>query len=141
MARVLDAEIRKPQQLDPQDLDGYDLIGFGSGIDSDKHYKPLLNFADKLPSVTRRQAFIFSTCGVPAFGFSDEYARGNHAALREKLQARGYTVVDEFSCVGWNSNSFLRTFGGINRGRPNAQDLQDAAAFAQRLEQTCRARE
>ena len=80
-------------------------------------------------------AFLFSTTGVPAFGFSQEFMRENHTPLREKLQSKGYTIVDEFSCVGCNTNSFLKRLGGINKGRPNAQDLQDAAAFARKLAQ------
>jgi len=54
-------------------------------------------------------------------------------ALREKLQSRGYVVVDEFSCPGFNTNSFLTLFGGINKGRPNAEDLMHAEEFARNL--------
>ena len=34
---VLDAEIKTPQQTDPEELEEYGLIGFGAGIDSGKH--------------------------------------------------------------------------------------------------------
>ncbi len=64
-AKVLDAQIKTPQQVNPEELQEYDLIGFGSGIDSGKHHKVLLDFADKLPQVTNKKAFIFSTCGAP----------------------------------------------------------------------------
>jgi flavodoxin len=134
-ARVLDAEIRAPQQVDPQDLEAYTLVGLGSGIYGDKHHKSLLDLADRLPQAADRKAFIFSTCGVPAMGMTDELVSGNHAALREKLQAKGYVIVGEFGCVGFNTNSFLKAFGGINKGRPNVQDLERAEAFAQRLKQ------
>ena len=134
-AQVLDAEIKAPQQLAPQDLDGYDLVGFGSGIDSGKHYKALLDFVDKLLEALDRKAFIFSTCGAPAIGFSREAVLENHSALRGKLQSRGYLILNEFGCPGHNTNSFLKRFGGLNKGRPNAQDLKDAAAFAQNLVQ------
>ena len=43
MAKVLDAEIKTPQQTNPEDLQKYDLVGFGAGIDSGKHYKVLLD--------------------------------------------------------------------------------------------------
>ena len=38
-----------PQQTDPEELNRYDLVGFGEGIDSGKHYRELLDFANALP--------------------------------------------------------------------------------------------
>lgn len=46
---------------------------------------------------------------------------------------KGYTIVDEFMCPGFNTNSFLKLFGGINKGRPNAEDLKHAETFAKNL--------
>ena len=60
----------------------------------------------------------------------------NHASLRESLQSKGYTILDEFSCVGHNTNSFLGLFGGINKGRPDGGDLKRAEEFAQNLKQS-----
>lgn len=140
-AKVLDAQIRTPQQIDPEELQEYSLIGFGSGIYSAKHHEFLLDFADKLPQVTNRKAFIFSTCGAPMkFMELDKaeftkYVDKNHSELREKLQSKGYMIVDEFSCAGWNTNSFNKLFGGINKGRPNVEDLKHAEEFAQNLKQ------
>jgi hypothetical protein len=59
----------------------------------------------------------------------------DHAQLREKLQSKGYMIVDEFSCKGFNTNSFMKYFGGMNKGRPNAEDLKNANEFAQNLKQ------
>lgn len=135
IARVLDAQIKTPQQTNPEELQEYDLVGFGSGIYGAKHHKALLNLADKLPQVSNKKAFIFSTCGVPAMGMSEKVVAENHSMLREKLRSRGYSIVDEFGCVGFNTNSFLKLFGGINKGRPNAKDLQNAEEFARSLRQ------
>jgi len=140
-AKVLDAQIKTPQQINPQELQEYSLIGFGSGIYSDKHHKVLLDLADELPQVTNKKAFIFSTCGVPMkFMELDKteftrYVAKNHSSLREKLQSKGYMIVDEFSCAGFNTNNVLKLFGGINKGRPNAEDLKQAEEFAQNLKQ------
>jgi len=128
-ARVLDAEIVTPQHANPSGLEGYDLVGFGAGIDSGKHYKPLLDFADQLPNVNGKKAFIFSTSGVS----NTKYKTKIHTSLREKLQTKGYTIVDEFNCHGFNTNSFLKHIGGMNKGRPNQEDLQKAETFAQNL--------
>jgi flavodoxin len=131
-AKVLDAKIKTPQQIDPEKLQQYDLVGFGAGIDSGKHYKVLLDLADKLPQVDNNNAFIFSTAGL-----SGEKKRAkDHSTLREKLESKGYLIVDEFQCKGFNTNSFLKFFGGMNRGRPNAKDLRHAEEFVQNLKQS-----
>jgi len=57
----------------------------------------------------------------------------DHSSLREKLRSKGYIIVDEFACKGFNTNSFLRFFGGMNRGRPNENDLKNAEDFARKL--------
>ena len=40
--KVLDAQIKAPHQINPEELQDYDLIGFGSGIYGGKHHKVLL---------------------------------------------------------------------------------------------------
>ena len=138
-SKVLDAQIKTPQQTHPEELQEYDLVGFGSGIYHGKHHDSLLDLADKLPQITNRKAFIFSTCGVPVVVAGrkqlEEYAEKNHSSLKKKLQSKGYMIVDEFSCAGFNTNSFNKLFGGINKGRPNAEDLKRAEEFAQNLKQ------
>jgi flavodoxin len=128
-AKVLDAQTKTPQQTNPEELQEYDLIGFGSGIDSGKHYEVLLDFADKLPEVTGKKAFIFSTSAITGI----EKVAEDHSSLREKLQSKGYLIVDEFGCSGFNTNGFLRFFGGMNKGKPDAEDLRHAEEFAQNL--------
>ncbi len=135
IAQLLGAPIVTTQGVNPAELAGFDLVGFGSGIDSGRHYAPLLALADRLPTVAAKKAFIFSTCGAPAFGVTRNFILKNHSALREKLQAKGYTIVDEFGCPGWNTNMFLRFFGGLNKGRPNTDDLKRAEDFARGLGQ------
>jgi flavodoxin len=135
MADVLDAEIKRPQQIDPGDLQAYDLLGFGSGIYGGRHHRSLFDLVDELPPVTNGRAFIFSTYGAPVMAVTDEFVAENHSQLREKLQSKGYVIVDEFGCAGWNTNSFLKLFGGINKDRPNAQDLRNAEEFARKLKQ------
>ena len=63
-------------------------------------------------------------------------AAKDHSALREKLQAKGYVIIGEFQCKGFNTNSFLKLFGGMNKGKPNAEDLKQAEEFAQSLKRT-----
>lgn len=132
LAKVLDSEIKWLQELNLEELQEYDLVGFGSGIYSAKHHESLLELADELPEVKSKNAFLFSTAGITG---KSKVAK-DHSKLREKLEFKGYTVIDEFQCKGFNTNSFLRLFGGMNKGRPNAKDLKNAEEFAWNLKGT-----
>jgi len=130
-AKVLEAHIITPQQIKTEELQEFSLIGFGSGIYGEKHHKLLLDLVDELPQVNNKKAFIFSTSAITG---KAKVAK-DHSLLREKLQSKGYVIVDEFACKGFNTNSFMKYFGGMNKGRPNAEDLKHAEEFAQNLKQ------
>lgn len=129
IAGVLGAQVVTPGEVDPGGLAGYDLLGLGSGIYGARHHRSILDLAERLPEARGARAFIFSTSAV----MGDDKVAADHRPLRERLEARGYTVVDEFACKGFNTNSFLRHLGGMNRGRPSGEDLANAEAFARRL--------
>jgi len=129
MAGVLGASIKTPQDTNGDELKEYDLIGFGSGIDSGQHYRELLDFADTLSSSDGRKCFIFSTSAVQG----QQKVAKDHARLRQTLRSKGYAVVGEFSCKGFNTNKFLKYFGGMNKNRPNDDDMRHAERFATEL--------
>lgn len=129
MAKDLSAQIKKPQEIKPEELQDYDYVGFGSGIYGAKHHMSLLNLAEKLPKVENKKAFIFSTAGIS----SKDKMKKDHSQLRERLQKKGYKIMDDFQCKGFNTNSFLKFFGGMNKGRPNNEDLKNAVEFARNL--------
>jgi flavodoxin len=125
MAEVLSAEILRPDEVNITRLFEYDLIGFGSGIYFGQHHQELLNLAEQLP-VLNRKAFIFSTKGI---GPKSLY----HRALGERLTKKGLKIIADFSCPGFDSNGFIKLFGGINKQRPNEEDLAEAKEFARKL--------
>jgi len=129
LAAELGAEIKAPDGLCPSETQAYDLIGFGSGIYGAALDPKVIRFADQLPPAGAQRAFIFSTAAI----VTEKKTRKDHAAIREVLESKGYTVVGDFSCPGFNTNSFLKLFGGMNRGRPNAGDLERARIFARGL--------
>jgi flavodoxin len=132
-ANTLNAEIKIPSEVDQNGLSEYDLVGFGSGIYFGKHHKVLLELVDKLPQVTKRKAFIFSTSGRP----------GNmikfHKKLKAKLESKGFDIANEFNCVGPDTYGLIKIMGGLNKGHPNASDLKQAEAFAKSLNQPANA--
>lgn len=133
IAGVLGAPVKTPQQVGPEEVAAYDLVGFGSGIYDATFHPSLLELADRLPPAENRRAFLFSTYGAPAVAAGGKFVAKNHSRMREKLLARGYEVSGEFACAGWNTNVFLKYFGGLNRGHPDAADLERAKAFARGL--------
>jgi flavodoxin len=124
MAEELQADLVPTMEAQPGTIGSYDLVGFGSGIYFGKHHKTLLRFVETIPPVTQKEVFVFSTSGD---------GKIHHAALKEKLVSRGFAVVDEFCCKGWDTVGPLKLFGGINKGRPDENDLAAARAFARGL--------
>ena len=118
MANILGADLLQVKQVDAGMLEQYDLIGFGSGIFSGKHHKNLLDFADKLPMLRNKKAFIIHNFDKP---------------LKEKLQLKGFDIIGEFSCRGFDTSWAAMIVGGIHRDRPNAKDLKQAEDFARGL--------
>lgn len=130
IADVLNSDIKTPDKARSNDLEEYDLVGFGSGIDSGKHYKELLDFAESIINInTNKKCFIFSTSGVQG----DKKVYKDHSKLREILQSKGYDVLGEFSCKGFNTNSILKYIGGINKNHPDDVDINNAKQFAFKL--------
>jgi flavodoxin len=138
IAAVLGAPVTTPQQATPDEVAEYDLVGFGSGIYSATFHASLLDLADALPQVDNKKAFLFSTYGAPAVAAGGNFVKNNHSQIREKLQAKWYLVIGEFGCAGWNTNSFLNYFGGLNKGRPDGGDLKNAEAFAREMMEKAR---
>jgi flavodoxin len=129
IAPILGAEIKILDNMSPDAGLDYDLVGFGSGVYFGKLYKDLLEFADKLPQVNGKNAFIFSTSGRAGKSAADF-----HKALRSKLSSKGYTILGEFSCPGFDTFGLLKIAGGIKKGRPNKDDLKQAETFAQSMQ-------
>ena len=129
MAKVLDAKLVKPNEVNINEISDYDLVGFGSGIYSWKYHNALLNLVDKLSGVKNKKAFIFSTSAVREIRFFHEFNK----PLKKKLLEKGFDIIGKFSCRGFLVVGPLKLIGGINNGRPNEEDLEQARNFAKGL--------
>jgi flavodoxin len=128
MAKVLDAPVVSPAEVDPTELASYDLVGLGSGVYAMRLDSELRELVDSLPPGEGRHVFVFATSGAPEWpwlGFTHE--------VRTALESKGYRLDGTFTCRGWDTWGPLACFGGLNRGRPNARDLLDAERFAAEL--------
>lgn len=134
MARELGTKIIKPERFLSEDLDKYELIGFGSGIYYGRHHEAIFNLIKELPLQNKKSAFIFSTAGMPKLKFVW------HEPLKEVLKEKGFNLVGEFCCSGHDEVGTLKEIGGINKGRPNQDDLDNASLFAKKINLTSSAR-
>lgn len=126
MGEVLGAQIKKPSEVKIEELAGYDLIGFGSGIYNGKHHRSLFELLEKIENGNGQKVFIFSTATIEVAVL--------HKEFRQAVLAKGFELVGEFQCRGFIDYGFLKFFGGIGKGRPNANDLQRARDFAKGLQ-------
>ena len=123
IAKTLDADLT-PSSTPIKNIEKYDLIGFGSGIYYGKFHDNIYKIINSLPYQNSKLCFIFSTAG------SKSYGERGHELLKRKLKEKGFKIIGEFSCLGYDTALFSE---GINHGRPNDDDLQKARVFAQRL--------
>lgn len=121
IAETMNATLRKVEEVKPEDLSQYDLIGFGSGIYGGKHHQTLFTLVENLPQM-EKNVFIFSTSGSP----QEKYDQ----ALKEKLIGKGCRIMAGFQCPGEVGKGW---FVVKNKGHPNDQDLENARIFAKGL--------
>ena len=133
MAEVLNAKLVKLYEVDTTTLSKYDLVGFGSGIYFGKHHKSLLNLIDRLPMQKAKKAFVFSTSGMRNGIAQRPYGGDFNKPLREKLLGKGFNIIGEFSCRGFDTYGPFKLIGGISKGRPSEKDLGKVKNFVQEL--------
>ncbi len=129
MAEVLGAECTTPAECPYSRLAGCDLLGIGSGIYYGRPHEELLRWVHGLPEDHARdvRVVIFSTSGLPFL------AKLWHRPLRKLLTEKGYEVIAEFACRGFDTWGPLWLTGGLNWRHPNERDLQRARDFAQKV--------
>ena len=106
-------------------LEGYDLVGFGSGIYSSNIHKNIKNFVENIENSDKQRTFIFTTSGRGKESFNKKF--------KEFLDSNGFDVIADFTCKGFDTWGPLKLIGGINKGQPNEEDLANAKSFAKSL--------
>lgn len=125
MSEVIGAKLIEPKDFSNENIKDYDMIGFGSGIYDANFHKSVMDIVDTLPDLNGKKVFIFSTAGV--------IYEKSHRKIKAVLNERNATLVGDFYCKGFNTNVFLKYFGGMNKGRPNSEDMSNARSFAKDL--------
>ncbi|HUV53720.1 MAG TPA: flavodoxin family protein [Candidatus Krumholzibacteriaceae bacterium] len=125
ISRSLSADLLNLDEASIESLENYDKIGFGSGIYLTKHHKKLFEFINALPAQENKKAFVFSTSGTGLKMFNNP--------LESKLREKGFQVTGSFMCKGYDTHGASKFIGGINKGRPNEDDIKNATLFAETL--------
>lgn len=120
MANKINADISKAGDVDLNKFEGCEIVGFGSGVYNSRLHKELSDILGKISQQKGKKAFIFSTTG------SKKCSSTAHEHFRPMLEEKGFEIIGEFSCLGFDT---ALTEEGINKGRPNKQDIKDAEDF------------
>jgi len=129
MADVLGAECLAPEDCPSNRLATCQLLGIGSGIYYGRMHDAIWRWVRDLPERfgTGPAVFIFSTSGLPIL------SRFWHHPLRTAIHRKGFRVIGEFACRGFDTWGPLWLAGGLNRCHPDERDLQRAREFARCL--------
>lgn len=125
IADEIDGEVVNVRNMNINDLDQYDLVGFGSGIYYGKIHKNIKEFVEKIKNANKQKSFVFTTSGRGKDEFTEKF--------EELVNSKGFDVVSSFSCKGFDTFGPLKLIRGINKGRPNEEDLANARNFAKSL--------
>lgn len=107
------------------DLTPYDIIGFASGIYYGKFSGRVMEFAENhLP--LEKNIFFLYTYGKDA---PAKYTK----AMKEIIISKDCDLLGIYSCPGLDTFGLLKLIGGINKTRPNQEDIDKAIAFCQPL--------
>ena len=123
---VLHADVVAPEEVPYTILSELLLVGFGSGVYYGRMHEALYDWLRGLPDAPEAAspAFLFSTSGLPWLSWLW------HRPLRRLLARKGFHVVGEFSCGGYDTWGPLWLAGGLNRRHPDGRDLARAEEFA-----------
>ena len=126
IAGVLGADCASPAECSYSRLAGCELLGIGSGIYYGRVHDELFQWVRGLPEqyADHLRILIFSTSGLPVF------AKLWHWPVKNVLAKKGYSVIGEFSCRGFDTWGPLWLTGGLNRRHPDDRDLKRAREFA-----------
>lgn len=105
-------------------LDGYDMVGFASGIYYSKFHKTLLKFAEeRLPQ--NAKTFFLYTYGAEKEGYTK--------AITEAVSKKNAQILGEYGCFGFNTFGPFKLIGGIAKNHPTPDELKGAVKFYESL--------
>ncbi len=105
-------------------LEGYDRIGFASGIYYSSFAKQILEYA-KTHLPEGKEVFYIYTHGAPKGDFLK--------AIREIADSKNCREIGEYRCQGFDTFGPFKLVGGIAKGHPTEEEIRAAVEFYQKL--------
>ena len=102
------------------DLTSYDRIGLASGVYGGKPGKPIIKYAKQNMPVGKPSFFIM-TSSMCKDGFLNQF--------RELAAEKDSQVLGSFQCEGYDTFGPFKLVGGVSKGHPSEEDLQNAVEF------------
>lgn len=126
MAREADVDLIDVTARCAVPLDGFDCVGFASGIYAFEFHRSVVEFARQyLPE--GKPVFFVYTFGV---------TKGTGAAAAARVaQEKHCPVLGEYGCKGYDTFGPFKLVGGLAKGHPDERDLENARSF---FRQMCR---
>ena len=104
-------------------LVGYDLVGIASGIYYGNFHKSIYTFITKnLPE--RLKVFLMYTCGSDRPSYVEN--------MKQFLAQKNASVVGVYSCKGFDTFGPFKLVGGLCKGYPTEQEIEEAVQFAEK---------
>lgn len=106
------------------DLNGYDRIGFASGIYYTKFAEQVLTFA-KVNLPPQKDVFYLATAGNPI--------KVNFNSIAEVAESKQCNELGRFQCKGFDTFGPFKLVGGIQKGHPTDDEIAEAVEFYKNL--------
>ena len=106
------------------DLNGYDRIGFASGIYYTKFAEQVLTFA-KVNLPPQKDVFYLATAGNPI--------KVNFNSIAEVAESKQCNELGRFQCKGYDTFGPFKLVGGIQKGHPTDDEIVEAVEFYKNL--------
>lgn len=124
MAGQFNGDLVHAKDYNENDVNNYDMVGFGSGVYNQKMHPSIFKAIEK-SNLQNKNSFVFSTSAVGIKKY-------NNDAIKLLLD-KNAKVVGSFSCRGFFTTKILDIFGGTAKGHPNNVDFKNAEKFAEKI--------
>ena len=119
LANQYEITLINAEELSQITYEGYDLIGFASGIDFGKFYPAVTALAETLPA--GKLIYALFTCAKDNGKYSDE--------IQKIAEKTGCTYLGKYGCKGYNTYGPWKLIGGMNKSHPDQEELTKACSF------------
>lgn len=120
-------EIRavKAGDFDSKILLEYEQVGLASGIYYNKLSKKIQAIMDEVMKSDIRKVFYIYTSGIGKM-------KGYEKRLAELTEKNNKICPGIFGCKGFDTFGPFKLIGGLNKDRPNEEDIDEAIAFCEK---------